>query len=258
MFHPAESSAREAARHGAVQQIPHFSERLPDVDATASRVNQEDTAQDPTSAPVDRCEVHPDQASPPDATVPVAGDDMELVLALREGRPGAAEALYRRLLPSVRSALWRVLRKSTADCDDLIQITLERVITTVVDGRYKGGCSLPSWATSIATHAAVDYHRARWRERRLFDDEWSSESGVARTADAERWLIARSELGRVRDTLARMRPLDAQALLLCYGLGHSVAETAAELGASEYAVASRLSRARRDLLRRASHGLEEI
>lgn len=181
--------------------------------------------------------------------------DMALVRALRVGAPGAAEALFRRLVPVVRRTLWRILRNPTADCDDLIQIAFERIINTIVDGRYRGECSLPRWATSIATHAAVDHHRAKNRERRLLDAEIERtfDDGAAPTADTERSLIARSELGRLHDTLTRMRPLDARALLMRHGFGFSLAETAAALGTSEYAVASRLARARRELMRRAGH-----
>jgi RNA polymerase sigma-70 factor (ECF subfamily) len=186
---------------------------------------------------------------------PIDDDDMAIVLALRRGESGAAEALFRRLVPFVRRTLWRILRNPAADCDDLIQITFERIINTLIDGRYRGACSLPRWAMSIASHAAVDHHRARCRERKLLDAEMerSFDGGAPPTADAERSLIARSELVRLEDTLSRMRPLDAQALMLRHGFGFSLAETAAALGTSEYAVASRLARARRELSRRTSH-----
>jgi DNA-directed RNA polymerase specialized sigma24 family protein len=75
--------------------------------------------------------------------------------------------------------------------------------------------------------------------------------------DAERVLIARSDLGQLQLTLSRMRPLDAQALVMRHGFGFSIAETAAALGASEQATASRLMRARRDLLRRSVYVREE-
>lgn len=186
-------------------------------------------------------------------------DDAALVLALREGDPGAPAVLFRRLLPAVRRTLWRILRNPTADGDDLIQIAFERIINTIIDGRYRGDCSLSRWAASIATHAAVDHHRAGTREQRLLDAELQQRNvqGGTRAADAESSLIARSELGRLKDTLSRMRPMDAQALLLRHGFGCSLAETASALGSSEHAIASRLARARRELLRRASHFHEE-
>jgi RNA polymerase sigma-70 factor (ECF subfamily) len=182
-------------------------------------------------------------------------EDASLVAALRRSEPEAAEALYRRLIPVVRRTLWRFLRNTSADQDDLIQITFERVVQTIVDGRFSGACSLSCWAVSIATHAAIDHHRARLRERRLFAEDHPDASGDTLsppTLDEERSLHARSEVDELMGILSRMKPLDAQALLLRHGFGCSVAEVAARLGASEAATGSRLMRARRELLRRAA------
>lgn len=185
----------------------------------------------------------------------VDAEELALVLALRLGNPGAAVAVYQRLYPFVQRALRRVLRGHMADYDDLIQISFERIMNTLIDGRYRGECSLPGWAMSIASHAALDSLRACKRERRLVDLESQSgpEFTKATSVDAERSLIARSELDRLQDTLSRMRPLDARVLLLRHGFGCSLAETAAALGSTQHATASRLARARRELLRRASH-----
>jgi RNA polymerase sigma-70 factor (ECF subfamily) len=196
------------------------------------------------------------QAAPyPERESLVSGEDRALIVALRSGKRGAAEALYRKLVPAVRRALWRVLGNSSADCDDLIQITFERVVSTIINGTYREACSLRSWATSLATYAAVDHLRALCREKQFIDasKELALESEKATAADAEQSIVARSELERLRSSLSRMRPLDAQALLLRYGAGYSIAEVAAALGATEYSLSSRLARARRELLRRAGH-----
>lgn len=187
-------------------------------------------------------------------------NDRALIQALRSGERGAAETLYRKLVPAVRRASWRVLgNHSSADCDDLIQITFERVVSTIINGTYREACSLRSWATSLATFAAVDHLRALCREKQFVDStkELALESDSALVADAEESLVARSELTRLRYSLSRMRPLDAQALLLRYGAGYSVAEVAAVLGGSEYSLSSRLARARRELLRRTGHSRQE-
>jgi RNA polymerase sigma-70 factor, ECF subfamily len=184
-----------------------------------------------------------------------ASDDETIIEALRAGRPGAALALYQRLVPFVQRALRRVLRSHSADHDDLIQISFERIIGTIVDGRYRGACSLRGWAMSIATHAALDHLRAFRREQRVLDTDPKLEHDYycPLSTDAERSLIARSELARLEATLSRMSPMDVRVLMLRDGFGCSLAETAAALGASEAAVASRLARARRELQRRAGH-----
>lgn len=186
----------------------------------------------------------------------IGEEDLAIATAVQRGNSGSAEALYRRVLPFVRRTLWRILPNPSADCDDFVQITFERLIDTVLDGSYRGDCSLPRWAMSIAARAAIDHYRARVRERRLLDEELARllQRGAASGVDGERLVIARSDLGHLQDTLLHMRPLDARAIVLRHGFGFSTAETAAALGTSEDAVASRLMRARRELLRRTSSG----
>jgi RNA polymerase sigma-70 factor (ECF subfamily) len=147
--------------------------------------------------------------------------------------------------------LWRILQRSTADHEDLVQITFERVIKTLLDGRFVGACSLTTWAASIASHAALDHLRARSRERKLFVDQeslsgWEGQDGI----DAERSLHARAEVEALQAILARMNPEHVRAVLLYDVLGHSLAEMAAVLGISEAAAQSRLARGRKELLRR--------
>lgn len=218
------------------------------IPALSLALSAEEPASDPQPAPYSE--------RPPS----ISESDRALIQALRSGERGAAEALYRGLVPAVRRALWRVLGNSSADCDDLIQITFERVVSTIINGTYREACSLRSWATSLATYAAVDHLRALCREKQFIDTsrELVLEGENAVAIDAEESLVARSRLARLRYSLSRMRPLDAQALLLRYGAGYSISEVAAALGASEYSLSSRLARARRELMRRAGHLREEM
>lgn len=194
-----------------------------------------------------------DPASPPGGGVLLSPEEDLLLRALRRADPGAAETLYRRLYPAVSRTLWRILQRPTADHDDLVQITFERVIQTLIDGRFNGACSLTTWASSIASHAALDHLRARARERKLFvqEDALPGWEGAAST-DAERALQARSDVEALQGVLARMNPDHTRAVLLYDVLGHSLAEMATVLGISEAAAQSRLSRGRRELLRRSN------
>lgn len=187
---------------------------------------------------------------------PASQEDEELVHALRRGEPGAAEALYRRLYPAVSRTLWRILQATTPDHDDLIQVTFERVIRTLLDGRFAGACSLTTWASSIASHAALDSLRSRARERRLFVDQ-ESVSGWEGSwvSDGERSIHARSEVKELQGILARMNPQHVRAVILYDVLGHSLVEMAQVLGISEAAAQSRLSRGRKELLRRSGSKL---
>jgi RNA polymerase sigma-70 factor, ECF subfamily len=186
----------------------------------------------------------------PGATNLTAEEEL-LVGALRRSDPGAAAALYKRLYPAVSRTLWRILQRTTSDHEDLLQITFERVIKTLLDGRFNGACSLTTWASSIASHAALDHLRSQARERRLFvhEDALPGWEGPV-SSDAERALHARAEVVALQAVLARMNPEHTRALLLYDVLGHSLTEMAAVLGITEAAAQSRLSRGRRELLRR--------
>lgn len=171
--------------------------------------------------------------------------------ALRAGEPGAAAALYRCLHSVVTRTLFRILRRTSADHDDLVQVTFERLFRTLVEGKFAGACSLSTWVTSIATHAALDNLRVRVRERRLFVEEeallgWEGPSKI----DAEHSLRVRSDVRQLQEVLARMKPERAEAVVLFHGLGYSLAELAVALGVSQAAAQARLSRGRRELLKR--------
>lgn len=176
--------------------------------------------------------------------------------ALRRAEPGAAEALYRLLLPSIAHALFRVLG-SSADRDDLTQITFERVLRTLTRGGFNRSCGVRHWAASIATYAAIDHLRAdRTRRSVLVPHEDVSAIQAVASVDPERTADARNQLTRLRELMGRMKPLDASVLLLFDGLGYTIKEVAAALGVSRDAAQSRLVRARRKLVEGWTDGAE--
>ena len=95
--------------------------------------------------------------------------DSDLCQALSGGEAWAAEVIYDRVEDVVDAVLFRLLGPGDGERDDLAQQALERVISTIVSGRFSRGCSLRSWATLITQHLAIDAMRARSRERKLFD-----------------------------------------------------------------------------------------
>jgi RNA polymerase sigma-70 factor (ECF subfamily) len=170
----------------------------------------------------------------------------------------AARCLVDRLEPIVERTLYRVLQKRTADFEDLVQATFERIIRTLVERRFGARCSLTTWASAIATHVGIDSLRSRIRERRLFRDEKASEvHQQSSRVDATARLEARAEVARVRQVLARMNPAQAEAVLLHDLLGHDLAEIAAITGVTVAAAQSRLVRGRRAFLRRARRAEEK-
>jgi len=188
------------------------------------------------------------------AAARVGPTDEEIVSALQTHDPHIAGALYDRVLPAVDRALYRVFGRRELDHDDLIQATFEQIIRTIAGRRFAGACSLPTWASSIATHVALNALRSRRRERRVIDRTAGAAEpeplAIATQVDGESRAAARVTVERVRRELAAMKPDRAEALFLHDVLGHELAEIAIITGVSVAAAQSRLVRGRKDFIER--------
>jgi RNA polymerase sigma-70 factor (ECF subfamily) len=178
--------------------------------------------------------------------------DNDLCLALAAGEAWAAEVIYDRVEDVVDAVLFRLLGPGDGEREDLAQQALEKVIATVVSGRFSQGCSLRSWATLITQHLAIDTLRSRRRERKLFDR--SVEHGTlelvaedARTP--ERAAETRRRVERLLSALSSVNRQRAEAVVLHDILGHDLAEIAKLTGVSVAAAQSRLVRGRKEILR---------
>ena len=168
-------------------------------------------------------------------------------------RSRIARELYRRLLPAVESALFRVLGRREHDHEDLVQSSFEQIISTLAQRRYAQACSLNTWASTIAAHIALKSLRSRYRQRNVFDARLGADD-LAELAsggdDVERTVGDRRELERLRVRLSELPPAQAEAIVLHDLMGHPLAEIAALTGASVAAAQSRLVRGRKELLAR--------
>jgi RNA polymerase sigma-70 factor (ECF subfamily) len=178
--------------------------------------------------------------------------DSDLCHALAAGEAWAAEVIYDRVEDVVDAVLFRLLGPGDGEREDLAQQALEKVIATIVSGRFSQGCSLRSWATLITQHLAIDTMRSRQRERKLFDR--SVEHGTlelvaedARTP--ERAAETRRRVERLLSALSTVNRQRAEAVVLHDILGHDLAEIAKLTGASVAAAQSRLVRGRKEILR---------
>lgn len=180
-------------------------------------------------------------------------DDTAIVAGVRRGEEAAADLLFDRLHGVVVRTLQRVLRQAASEIEDLVQITFERIIVTIVEDRFAGACSLSTWASAIAAHVGIDALRSRMRERKVFLSPSPSAPAVGEmpiSTSLEHRLEARDEMERLQLTLARMRPEQAETLLLHDAFGHDLAEVAMLTGVSVAAAQSRLVRGRKELMRR--------
>jgi RNA polymerase sigma-70 factor (ECF subfamily) len=178
--------------------------------------------------------------------------DEDLCHRLEAGDAGAAEIVYERVVNVVDAVLFRLLGPNDHEREDLAQQAMERIIGTIVTGRYTRGCSLPSWATLITQHLAIDTMRARTRDRKVFDRHVGTQT-VELVPDGNRSTEQIVETQRrahhlVR-VLASIPTAHADAVVLHDLLGHDLAEIARLTGVSIAAAQSRLVRGRRKALR---------
>ncbi|MBI3201382.1 MAG: RNA polymerase sigma factor [Myxococcales bacterium] len=174
--------------------------------------------------------------------------DAEIIEAVVCGDGAVAGELYDRLVNVVEQTLFRVLGRRESDHEDLVQSAFEQIVKTLATRRFAGACSLKTWASSVATHVALNALRSRRRERGLFDrSEVDPPAASAGTDNPERDASLRRDIERVRGVLASMSPGRAEALLLHDVLGHDLAEIAALTGVSLAAAQSRLVRGRHEL-----------
>jgi RNA polymerase sigma-70 factor, ECF subfamily len=177
--------------------------------------------------------------------------DEEIIAGLVGGEEWAAEALYDRVHRVVDRTLRRLLKASDGDYEDLIQITFERIIRTLIERRFRGACNLSTWAAAIASRVGIDAFRSNMRARDVFDGKRDADDGAALLGQSlERQLEARSEVEQLQSILAVMDPRQAETVVLHDLFGHELSEIAVLMGVSVAAAQSRLARGRKDLLRR--------
>jgi RNA polymerase sigma factor (sigma-70 family) len=155
------------------------------------------------------------------------------------------------LRPVVVATLQRVLGPNDAEFEDLVQCSLERLITAVDRGIYRGESPLRVWAMTVTRNIAMDRIRRRIRDRRFFaaqevdggmNDRPSHATGPDNLAEM------RQLLRKIETALGALPPEGAESLVLHAALGYPLAQVARTLGISISAAQSRMFRARRELL----------
>ncbi|HZL20978.1 MAG TPA: RNA polymerase sigma factor [Polyangia bacterium] len=163
-------------------------------------------------------------------------------------------------MQNVRSAVDLVLRRligtQDPEYEDLMQSSMENVLTTLERGNFRGDCPTGGWAAVIARNVAVDAIRIRTRERRLFaraeSDLAQSDAvrnvGLAPEHGPEHLTAVQERLTRVKGALLCLSPHKANVVFLHDVLGHQLDEVARILGITVSAAQSRLMRGRRHII----------
>jgi RNA polymerase sigma factor (sigma-70 family) len=187
--------------------------------------------------------------SAPKARAPL--DDRVLVNAVQAGDVTVASSLCDRVGPQVDRTIRRLLGSRDADRDDVAQIALIELVSTI--GHYRGDCSLDSWAQTVTSHVVFKHIRRRQLERNIFTDLLAEDvPEPSRAAQPDVRSSTRELLARVATHLDVMIAARAWAFVMHDVLGYDLREIAGMTKTSVAATQSRLVRGRRELHNRIS------
>lgn len=174
--------------------------------------------------------------APPEARAALS--DAQLIALAREAHHDAFDLLYQAYKGRIYTFLLRFLRDADA-ADDVTQETFTKAYRALAT--FERDHKLLPWLYRVASNAAVDHvrrgRRFRWLPMAKVEgtgDEPAHESRDAEVADRQ----------HVQETLGKLPPENAIALLLHAVEGYSYQEIAEIQGVTMTAVRSRIARAR--------------
>ncbi len=184
------------------------------------------------------------QPPSPRSTPPL--DDAQLLAALHTGDEDAAAELHDRLRPRVDATIRALLGPGHAEHDDLSQQTFIELVLSL--HRFRGECSLETWAGAIAARTVFKFLRRRTTERKIFQSTVEDRGAESSSpASLKRQVVARNMTERIRRHLEKIEPGKAEAFLLHDVCGFDAREVAGIAGISEAAAHARIARGRREL-----------
>jgi RNA polymerase sigma-70 factor (ECF subfamily) len=186
----------------------------------------------------------PERPAPPRSPTP-ALDDSELLAALRAGDPSAATALHDRVRPQVDRTIVRLLGWRDVDHEDIAQQAMIELVYTI--DRYRGDCSLDSWAGTLTAHVVYKHIRRRKTERRLFGELDPDGPAPQSRSQTGREAMVRNIMRRVLDHLNAIDENKAWTFVLHDVCGYDLREIAQITGVSLAAAQTRLVRGRREV-----------
>lgn len=175
-------------------------------------------------------------------------DDAQLLAAIHGGDEDAAAELHDRLRPRVDLTIRSLLGVGHSEHDDLAQQSFIQIVLSLE--RYRGECSLETWAATITARTVFKYLRRRTVERRIFRESGAEDHDDLPGASSLRvgkQLVARDLSKRIRGHLEEMDAAKAEAFLLHDVCGFDAREVAGIANISEAAAHARISRGRREL-----------
>lgn len=183
-------------------------------------------------------------------------DERLLLAQIATGDEEALRQLYLAYRPRLRRYLWHQLAGDNASVEDALQEVFLAVWRT--SGGYRGEARVSTWLYQIARYVALGVRRrhARQPDALPLDLDEDDDHLPYGQLDAQNWSASndsceRRALDRValRDALARLSPRHREALTLVFQHGFSPQEVAQILDVPAGTVKSRISYARKALMR---------
>jgi len=180
------------------------------------------------------------------APAAVREHDRDLAQRAASGDRGAQRELFTAQRGAVHHALFRILGNNR-DIEDLVQDAFFEIFRALPS--FRGDSTLSRWCQTIATRVA---YLAISRRRPMTVDLALVEDTVVDDADTERQVMLREATRRLYAALERIEAKQRVAFALAVVDGRSLAEVAELTDSTVIAVKTRVWRARKDLMKRAS------
>jgi RNA polymerase sigma-70 factor (ECF subfamily) len=179
-------------------------------------------------------------------------EDVQRMLAFRDGDSSAFDALFRRWSAPLLRYLERMVRDGAA-AEELVQEAFLRVHRA--RDHYSPEAKFSTWLYRIATNLALnELRRPRRRNPHQSTEDEGAPALVAGDAAVDDVVHARQVGDEVERGLAALPERQRAALWLTSVEGHSYAEVASTLGLSESAVKALVHRARSTLVEKIGGG----
>ena len=181
------------------------------------------------------------------APAAVRDHDRDLAQRAASGDRTAQRELFMAQRGAVHHALFRILGSNNRDLEDLVQDAFLEIFRALPS--FRGDSTLSRWCQTIATRIA---YLAISRRKPPSVDLALVEETLANDVDTGRQVMLRDATRRLYAALERIEPKQRVAFALSAIDGRSLAEVAELTDSTVIAVKTRVWRARKDLLKRAS------
>ncbi len=175
------------------------------------------------------------------------GSEQELVESCRRGERDAMRALFEAYKDKVYSIALR-FSGDPSTAMDMAQDAFLKLFSAIRD--FRGNSSLDTWIYRIVVNSCLDHKRRVWRLIPLADEFVAT---LRASGDSLTEAMKSEVRDRIWSAVNELAPDLRIAIVLRYTEGLSYAEIAEVLGAAEGTIASRLSRAHKELEKRLAY-----